>query len=84
MGIKALRAAPAAGAAELLTDAQGAMLLNVGATLFAELQREADFPAPVWLGERAKRHVRSELLAFALKRRRRIVGTIAGGPRAGE
>lgn len=70
MGIKALRAAESM-AAELLTEAQAAALLNVGATLFAELQAEPDFPAPVWLGERAKRHVRSELLAFALKRRRR-------------
>jgi predicted DNA-binding transcriptional regulator AlpA len=83
MGIKSMRAAPEAAAAELLTDGQGAMLLNVGMTLFAELQREADFPPPVWLGERAKRHVRSELLAFALKRRKRV-GTIAGGPRPAE
>jgi predicted DNA-binding transcriptional regulator AlpA len=78
MGIKALRAAPEASAAELLTDPQGAALLNVGSTLFAELQREPDFPAPVWLSERAKRHVRGELLSWALKRRKR--GTIVGGP----
>ncbi|HMO45917.1 MAG TPA: hypothetical protein PKB14_07780 [Rubrivivax sp.] len=77
MGIKALRAAPGTSAAELLTDEQGATLLNVGATLFSELQREPDFPAPVWLGERAKRHVRSELLGWALQRRKR--GTITCG-----
>jgi predicted DNA-binding transcriptional regulator AlpA len=82
MGIKAQRSAAEASATELLTDPQGAALLNVGETKFAELQLEPDFPAPVWLGERAKRHVRSELLAFALKRRKRV-GTIAGGPRAG-
>lgn len=70
MGIKAMRTARGVAAAELLTDAQGASLLNVGLTLFAELQRDPDFPAPVWLGERAKRHVRGELLSFALSRRK--------------
>lgn len=79
MGIKAYRAAPDFNAAELLTDPQGAALLNVGATLFAELQREPDFPAPVWLSERAKRHVRAELLTWALRRRKRV-GMINGGP----
>lgn len=80
MGIKAQRAAADASGAELLTDQQGASLLNVGATRFSELQREPDFPAPIWLGERAKRHIRSELLAFALRRRKRA-GVINGGPR---
>jgi predicted DNA-binding transcriptional regulator AlpA len=83
MGIKAQRAAAEAAAAELLTDAEAARLLNLGATLFGELQRAADFPAPVWLGERAKRHVRTELLGWALKRRKRV-GAINGGPSSAE
>lgn len=57
--------------AELLTDPEGAALLNLGETRFIELQREADFPVPVWLGPRGKRHIRRELLAWALSRRQR-------------
>jgi predicted DNA-binding transcriptional regulator AlpA len=63
--------AAAAPTAELVTDPEGAALLNLGETRFIELQREADFPVPVWLGPRGKRHVRSELLAWALSRRQR-------------
>ena len=65
------RTAPAP-TAELVTDPEGAALLNLGETRFIELQREADFPDPVWLGPRGKRHVRSELLAWALSRRQRV------------
>jgi predicted DNA-binding transcriptional regulator AlpA len=54
---------------ELLTDPEGAKLLKVGPTRFAEIQREPGFPQPVWLGPRGKRHVRSELLRYALSRR---------------
>ena len=59
--------------AELLTDPQGAALGNVGLTAFAELQHDPEFPRPVWLGPRLKRHVRAELQAFFLSKRERIV-----------
>jgi len=70
MGVKGTRAAAQASADLLLTDRQASELLNIGLTRLFELQQEPDFPAPIWLGPRAKRHVRDELLAFALKRRR--------------
>lgn len=57
---------------ELLTDPQGARLLNVGITRFMELQKRDDFPHPLWLGPRGKRHVRQELLAWALAQRERV------------
>jgi predicted DNA-binding transcriptional regulator AlpA len=56
--------------AEFLTDPEGATLLNLGETRFLEVQKEPDFPAPVWLGPRGKRHVRSELLTWAMSQRR--------------
>lgn len=63
--------AAAAQNAELLTDPQGAALLNLGVTRFQELQKtDPEFPAPVWLGERGKRHVRSELWSYAMSKRR--------------
>jgi hypothetical protein len=58
-------------APELLTDPEGAALLNLGPTRFLEVQKEPDFPDPVWLGPRGKRHVRGELLGWALSRRGR-------------
>lgn len=58
-------------AAELLTDPQGARLLGLGITRFLALQRDPGFPAPVWLGPRGKRHVRSELIGWALAQRER-------------
>lgn len=65
--------APAAGAPdELLTDPQGAQLLNVGMTRFQELQKEPGFPPPIWLGPRGKRHIREELLRFAMSKRERV------------
>lgn len=57
---------------ELLTDPEGAQLLKAGMTRFLELQKDADFPPPIWLGPRGKRHVRSELLAYALRKRARV------------
>ncbi len=56
---------------ELLTDPQGADLLQMGDTKFSEIQKRPDFPKPVWLGPRGKRHVRSELLTWALAQRDR-------------
>lgn len=57
-------------AGELLTDPEGARLLNLGETKFLEVQKtDPEFPPPVWLGERAKRHVRGELLGWALRKR---------------
>ena len=67
--------AAAIPAADFLTDPEAARLLNVGLTKLAELEKTAaDFPTPVRFGERAKRHVRTELLTWALGRRGRING----------
>lgn len=63
------------GGDALLTDQQGADLLNMGTTRFLEEQKRDDFPAPVWLGPRGKRHVRAELLAWALAQRERPAET---------
>ena len=60
--------------AELLTDPQAAAFLQLGLTRFLELQKDKEFPAPVWLGPRGKRHVRGELRDFALSRRQPPVG----------
>lgn len=63
-------------APELLTDPQGAALVNLGVTRFQELQKsDPTFPAPVWFGPRGKRHVRTDLLAWVQRRR----GTVNGG-----
>ena len=58
-------------APEFLTDQQAAALLGLGATRFFALQKSPDFPPPLWLGPRGKRHVRGELLEFALSKRER-------------
>jgi predicted DNA-binding transcriptional regulator AlpA len=63
MGIKESRAATSQH--ELLTDRQGAELLNISETKFADLQRRPDFPRALWLGPRCKRHVRPSLLDWA-------------------
>lgn len=61
---------------EFLTDPEAARLLNLGTTKFLELQKgDPEFPQPVRFGPRAKRHVRGELLAYALRKR----GALAGG-----
>lgn len=57
------------GIGEFLNDPQGAALLGLSKSRFAEVQREPDFPRPIWLGPRGKRHIRSELLAWAMARR---------------
>lgn len=58
---------------EFLSDPEGARLLKLGTTKFAEIQRtDPTFPPPVWLGERVKRHVRSELLDWALSKRQPV------------
>ena len=63
--------AQADAAAELLTDPQGAALVNVGETRFQEIQKsDPSFPEPIWLGPRGKRHVKGELMAWALSKRR--------------
>ena len=53
---------------ELLTDPEAARLLRVGVTTLFELQKRPDFPAPLWLGPRLKRHVRASLMAWAMSR----------------
>jgi len=58
---------------EFLADPEGAALLNLGMTRFLELQKvDPDFPPPVWLGPRGKRHVRAELLRYAMAKRERV------------
>lgn len=66
--------APSEGAPDetLLTDEQGRNLFNLGMTRFLELQKEPDFPPPIWLGPRGKRHLRGALLRYALSKRERV------------
>jgi hypothetical protein len=57
---------------ELLTDPEGVRLLREGLTRFLQRQKEdPDFPPPIWLGPRGKRHSRQELLAYAIAKRNR-------------
>lgn len=56
---------------ELLTDPEGARLLRMGVTTFFELQKQEDFPPPIWLGPRLKRHRRGALLAWAFSKQRK-------------
>jgi len=51
---------------ELLTDPELARLLRVGVTKLFEIQKRPDFPAPIWLGPRLKRHQRARVLSWAL------------------
>jgi predicted DNA-binding transcriptional regulator AlpA len=53
---------------ELLTDFEQARDLNVGLTKFFEIQKQPDFPAPIWLGPRLKRHRRRLVRQWALAR----------------
>jgi len=70
---KPTRPAPALAEARFLTDAEGAFELGIGLTKFFELQKsDPDFPPPVWHGPRSKRHVRSELQAYALRKRSKV------------
>jgi predicted DNA-binding transcriptional regulator AlpA len=57
------------GNREFLTDREAASLLGLSKSRLAQLQREANFPPACWLGPRGKRHIRSELLAWAHSRR---------------
>ncbi len=70
---KAQRPEAAAPELELLTDPQGAFALNVGLTRFLDLQKsDPDFPPPVWLGPRGKRHLRDALRSYAMSKRQRV------------
>jgi predicted DNA-binding transcriptional regulator AlpA len=53
---------------ELLTDPELFDLLRCGETKGLALQREPDFPPPVWLGPRLKRHWRNKVLAWVASR----------------
>lgn len=53
-------------AAELLTDPEGARLARVGMTTWFDFQKRPDFPAPIWLGPRCKRHIRARLITWML------------------
>ncbi len=64
---KVPRPEPAPPELELLNDRQAAFDLNCGLSKLAELQRDdPQFPPPVWLGTRTKRHVRKLLREYAL------------------
>lgn len=55
-----------------MTDPQLADFLQLGMTKALQVQRQPGFPKPVWPGgPRCKRHVRSEVLAWALEQRDR-------------
>lgn len=70
---KPTRPTPPAPEKILLCDREAAFMLAVGMTRLAELQRGSDFPAPIWLGPRSKRHDRSALLEWlAAQRRARV------------
>lgn len=63
------RPEPAPPGLELLNDRQAAFELNIGIWKLNELQRcDPDFPPPLYLGTRTKRHVRERLRAYALTR----------------
>lgn len=58
---------------QFVTDAEGAQLLRLSQSRFFVVQKEdPTFPPPVWLGPRCKRHVRAELLGWALAKRERV------------
>lgn len=62
-------APPAAPATEeLLTDPEAARTLRVGLTSWFELQKQPDFPPPIWLGPRLKRHRKSALMAWLMSK----------------
>ncbi len=65
-----LSASPSTITPALLTDREGAVLLNVGLRTFLGLQNEPWFPPPVMLSKRGKRHVAVELLAAVVNRPR--------------
>ncbi len=70
MSKRTTREASPLPAPELLRDPEGAAVLNMGETKFAQVQKEdPTFPPPVWLGPRGKRHDRDALLAWALSKR---------------
>jgi predicted DNA-binding transcriptional regulator AlpA len=52
----------------LLTDPEGAARLNVGVTQFRLMQKDADFPPPIWFGPRMKRHSERRLLGYAARK----------------
>ncbi len=51
---------------ELLTDPEAARAVRVGMTSWFELQKQPDFPPPIWLGPRLKRHRKAALMAWVL------------------
>lgn len=53
---------------ELLTDPEAARAVRVGMTSWFELQKQPDFPQPIWLGPRLKRHRKSALIAWVLSK----------------
>jgi len=50
-------------------DPELARVLRVGVTTLFQLQKRPDFPAPIWLGPRLKRHQRARVMAWAEKLR---------------
>lgn len=60
--------------AELWTDREAAARIRVGLTSFFGLQKRPDFPPPIWLGPRLKRHPPGPLLAWVESQRKRPEG----------
>ena len=53
---------------ELLTDPEAARTMRVGMTSWFALQKQPDFPPPIWLGPRLKRHRKSLLIQWLLSK----------------
>ena len=65
---KAYQAAAPAALPEFLLDCEARALARVGETRWAEMQREPDFPRPLWFGARGKRHARDLLVKYLMSR----------------
>ena len=62
---------------QLATDPEVARVLRVGMTKLFELQKQPDFPAPIWLGPRVKRHRLGDVLSWATSRTSKPAGAKA-------
>jgi predicted DNA-binding transcriptional regulator AlpA len=67
--VKKRPARPPSPDALFLTDRDACALFRVGIARWFEMQKTPGFPPPIWIGPRGKRHVRSELLAWAAAQR---------------
>jgi hypothetical protein len=56
----------------LLSDDQARRIPGIGATAWAELQRDPEFPRAFWLSPRVKRHSERAVFAFLARRAQRV------------